>query len=77
MQEVKSLFLFTGLRTPEEREEYLHNIPSAYNFRLQAPLKNITTQEETEEMFSDETICTNCASPIICQDRKHRKVEDY
>ena len=54
MKEVKSLFLFSGLCTPEEREEYLRNIPSAYNFRLQAPLKNITTQEEAEEMYADE-----------------------
>ena len=51
---VRGKIPFTGLRTPKEREEYLRNIPSAYNFRLQAPLKNITTQEKAEEMYADE-----------------------
>ena len=38
-----------GLRTPLEREERLRHIPTAYNYRLQPPLKNITTQREAEE----------------------------
>ncbi|CAH3034092.1 unnamed protein product [Porites lobata] len=46
--------IMRGVRQAEKREEYLRNIPSAYNFRLQAPLKNITTQEEAEEMYADE-----------------------
>ena len=47
-------FSFYRISHREEREEYLRNIPSAYNYRLQAPLENITTQEEAEEMFPDE-----------------------
>ena len=41
-----------GLRTPSEREE--RQIPTAYNYRLQPPLKNITTQREAEELYPAE-----------------------
>lgn len=43
-----------GLRTPSEREERLRQIPTAYNYRLQPPLKNITTQREAEELYPAE-----------------------
>ena len=42
------------LRTPSEREERLRQIPTAYNYRLQPPLKNITTQREAEELYPAE-----------------------
>ena len=41
-----------GLRTPSKREE--RQIPTAYNYRLQPPLKNITTQREAEELYPAE-----------------------
>ena len=43
-----------GLRTSSEREERLRQILTAYNYRLEPPLKNITTQREAEELYKAE-----------------------
>lgn len=45
---------FQGLRTEEEREDRLNNLPSAYNFRLQSPAKNITTETDAKDLFPEE-----------------------
>ena len=44
-------FPFKGLRTPEERVQFLQNIPTAFNVRLEAPLRNLKTQAEYPEEF--------------------------
>ncbi|CAH3162817.1 unnamed protein product [Porites evermanni] len=46
--------LIPGLRTEEEREDRLKNLPSAYNFRLQSPAKNITTETDAQDLFPEE-----------------------
>jgi len=45
------IHLFKGLRDNARQEERLSNIPSAYNYRLRPPAKNITTEEEEVELF--------------------------
>ena len=45
---------FQGLRTEEEREDRLNNLPSAYNFRLQSPAKNIATETDAKDLFPEE-----------------------
>ena len=47
-------FPFKGLRTPEERVQFLQNIPTAFNFRLEAPLRNLKTQADAEEEYPEE-----------------------
>ena len=47
-------FPFKGLRTPEERVQFLRNIPTAFNFRLEAPLRNLKTQADAEEEYPEE-----------------------
>ena len=46
--------LFKGLRDRATREERLRNIPSAYNYRLLPPAKNISTEEEAVKLFPDD-----------------------
>ena len=43
-----------GLRTPSERKKRPRQIPTAYNYRLQHPLKNIATQGEALELYPAE-----------------------
>ncbi|KAJ7392791.1 hypothetical protein OS493_010450 [Desmophyllum pertusum] len=43
-----------GLRSSEEREERLRRIPSAYNYRLLPPNKNIGYEKEATNLFNDE-----------------------
>ena len=47
-------FPFKGLRTPEERVQFLQNIPTAFNVRLEAPLRNLKTQADAEEEYPEE-----------------------
>ena len=47
-------FPFKGLRTPEERLQFLRNIPTVFNFRLEAPLRNLKTQADAEEEYPEE-----------------------
>ena len=47
-------FPFKGLRTPEERVQLLRNIKTAFNFRLEAPLRNLKTQADAEEEYPEE-----------------------
>ena len=47
-------FPFKGLRTPEERVQFLQSIPTAFNFRLEAPLRNLKTQADAEEEYPEE-----------------------
>ena len=46
-------FPFKGLRTPE-RVQFLRNIPTAFSFRLEAPLRNLKTQADAEEEYPEE-----------------------
>ena len=45
---------FKGLQTPEERVQFLRNIPTAFNVRLEAPLRNLKTQANAEEEYPEE-----------------------
>ena len=47
-------FPFKGLRTPEERVQFLRNVPTAFNVRLEAPLRNLKTQADAEEEYPEE-----------------------
>ena len=40
-----------GLRTEHDREMRLRSIMTSYNYRLEAPSKNIKSQAEAREMF--------------------------
>ena len=46
--------LIAGLRTEEDRVRRLRNMPTAYNYRLLPPQKNITTQTEAAALFPEE-----------------------
>ncbi|CAH3129227.1 unnamed protein product, partial [Porites lobata] len=46
--------LTPGLRTPEERVQFLQNILTAFNVRLEAPLRNLKTQADAEEEYPEE-----------------------
>ncbi|CAH3024499.1 unnamed protein product, partial [Porites evermanni] len=46
--------LTPGLRTPEERVQFLRNIPTAFNFMLEAPLRNLKTQADAEKEYPEE-----------------------
>lgn len=43
-----------GLRDEEARQERLRSILAAYNFRLQPPARNITTEQGAKELFEEE-----------------------
>ena len=47
-------FPFKGLRTPEERVQFLRNVPTEFNVRLEAPLRNLKTQADAEEEYLEE-----------------------
>ena len=47
-------FPFKGLRTPEERVQFFRTIQTAFNFRLEAPLRNLKTQADAEERYPEE-----------------------
>ena len=47
-------FPFKGLRTPEERVQFLRNILTAFNFWLEAPLRNLKTQADAKEEYPEE-----------------------
>ena len=47
-------FPFKGLRTPEERVQFLRNVPTEFNVRLEAPLRNLKTQADAEEEYPEE-----------------------
>ena len=47
-------FPFKGIRTPEERVQFLQNIPTAFNVRLEAPLRNLKTQADAEEEYPED-----------------------
>ena len=43
-----------GLRTPEERQERLRGIPTAYNYRLESPLRNLRTHADARQLYPKE-----------------------
>jgi len=43
---IPHLLPYSDLRTPEERVQYLKQIPTHYNFRLVDPEKNLETMED-------------------------------
>ena len=45
---------FKGLRTPEERVQFLQNVPTEFNVRLEAPLRNLKTQADAEKECPEE-----------------------
>ena len=47
-------FPLKGLCTPEERQERLRGIPTAYNYRLESPLRNLGTQADAQELYANE-----------------------
>ena len=47
-------FPLKGLRTPEERQERLRGIPTAYNYRLESPLRSLRTQADAQRLNPDE-----------------------
>ena len=47
-------FLIADLLTEEERVRRLRNVLTPYNFRLELPQKNISTQSEAEALFPEE-----------------------
>ena len=47
-------FPLKGLRTPEERQDRLRGILTAYNYRLEAPLRNLRTQGDAQELYPTE-----------------------
>ena len=49
-----ALFPLKGLRTPEERQERLRGIPTAYNYRLESPLRNLRTQVDARQLYPNE-----------------------
>ncbi|CAH3129223.1 unnamed protein product, partial [Porites lobata] len=46
--------LTPGLRTPEERVQFLRNVPTEFNVRLEAPLRNLKTQADAEKEYPEE-----------------------
>ena len=47
-------FPFKGLRTPEERVQFLRNVPTEFNVRLEAPLRNLNTQADAGKEYPEE-----------------------
>ena len=47
-------FPFKGLRTPEERVQFLRNVPTEFNVRLEAPLRNLKTQADAGKEYPEE-----------------------
>lgn len=47
----KVIHSFVGLRDQETREDRLREIPSAYNYRLEPPACNVTTEKDARELF--------------------------
>ncbi|CAH3187006.1 unnamed protein product, partial [Porites evermanni] len=42
------------LRTPEERQQRLRGIPTAYNYRLEAPVRDLKSQADASESYPEE-----------------------
>ena len=47
-------FPFKGLRTPGEKVQFLRKILTAFNFMVEAPLRNLKTQADAEEEYPEE-----------------------
>ena len=47
-------FPFKGLRTPEERVQFLRNVPTEFTVRLEALLRNLKTQADAEKEYPEE-----------------------
>ena len=47
-------FPLKGLRTLEERQERQRGIPTAYNYRLESPLRNLRTKADAQQLYPDE-----------------------
>ena len=48
------LFPLKDYEPPEERVQFLRNIPTAFNFLLEAPLRNLKTQADAEKEYPEE-----------------------